>query len=76
MNLLTNWKQAMKVEHKNDMQQELATRVWTKPPVDWIKININAACEFSLNKIGLGCLVRDDGGNIVRARSQVLQPCM
>lgn len=60
-------------------QQERGSRVWCKPPPGWIKINTDVACIVGSNRVGFGCVVRDERGRFVRARSNVfmqkMQPC-
>lgn len=39
----------------------------------WIKINTNETCRHEAGTIGLGCVIRDDKGDFVRARSNLVQ---
>lgn len=39
----------------------------------WIKINTDAACSVGSDHIGVGCVIRDEWGRFVRARSNVLR---
>lgn len=64
-NMLKDWKKANESENIAGMQQYSSSRVWTKPPAGWIKVNVDAACG---ERIGLGCVVRDDQGEFLRAK--------
>ena len=46
--------------------------LWQKPPEKWLKCNVDAAIFKSKNHIGLGCVVRDDAGCFVAARSHYM----
>lgn len=56
-------------ERKHSAQHKVGTLPWTKPPEGWIKINIDAACGQGTG--GMGCVVRDDFGDFIRARCNV-----
>lgn len=47
-------------------------KTWTKPPADWIKINIDASYKAGETSIGVGCVVRDNNGKFIRARTNLL----
>lgn len=51
----------------NVMQHQ--TRRWCKPPEGWIKINIYDVYQDQTGKIWIACIIRDDHGDFLRARS-------
>lgn len=36
---------------------------WVKPPVDWVKINVDGACNVQTGSIGAGGLILDHNGS-------------
>lgn len=40
---------------------------WTKPPVNLLKCNVNAAIFSLLGYAGFGCIIRNDLGSVVAA---------
>ncbi|XP_074335978.1 uncharacterized protein LOC141673144 [Apium graveolens] len=54
-------------------QQQQPVRTWNKPGAGWIKINTDVACYVGSNKISVGCVIRDDRGSFVCARSNAIQ---
>lgn len=66
---LYNWRDAMK-EIKNQTQYSADLQVrWKKPPVGWVKLNVDATFNRETKSMGLGCVLRDAEGNFVSARS-------
>lgn len=43
------------------------------PPEGWIKINTDAACRHDRYYVGVGCIVRDDSGDFLRARAGIVK---
>jgi ribonuclease HI len=43
---------------------------WTKPPDDMWKINMDAAVDKAVRKMGVGVVIRDAGGRIIAARAK------
>lgn len=39
----------------------------------WVKINTDAACQSQTGEIGVTCVIRDDRGSFLRARSNVIR---
>ncbi|XP_074352002.1 uncharacterized protein LOC141691163 [Apium graveolens] len=48
----------------------IACRKWEKPPVDWVKINVDAALFEEIASIGLGSIVRGAEGQFIAAMSR------
>ncbi|XP_074352075.1 uncharacterized protein LOC141691236 [Apium graveolens] len=74
LNLLQEWNRMLKdkeVGHK--IQPIGAVRKWSRPAEGWIKINTDAACKRGCDHIGIGCIVRNDMGSFVRARSSAVR---
>lgn len=46
---------------------------WCKPSDGWIKINIDAACRSNSDFIGVGCVVRNEMGEFLRARTNMIR---
>lgn len=66
LNLLTDWKEARLDDMKKSKQVQACIKRWSKPPVGWIKINLDAAI-FPEGFIGVGIVIRDSHGDFVRA---------
>ncbi|XP_074323842.1 uncharacterized protein LOC141660753 [Apium graveolens] len=49
--------------------QSAGKQHWDKPHMGWIKVNVDAACRPGEEFIGVGCLMCDDRGKFLRARS-------
>jgi len=48
-----------------------ATPVWSKPPTDWIKCNVDCALFEAERKFGVGICFRDSLGQLIQAHSMV-----
>lgn len=69
LNLLQEWQQSQENAGKGDKGIQQRNRKWCKPPEGWVKINLDAACQNQIGEIGVACVVRDDRGKFLRARS-------
>lgn len=67
MNLLQDWREAQRNYRTTNTQGEAELRVWSVPPVGWVKANVDAAV-FQDGTIGIGCVIRDMHGQFVCAR--------
>ncbi|XP_074347454.1 uncharacterized protein LOC141686311 [Apium graveolens] len=67
MNLFQDWQKAQEEGPESKKRPQL--QQWCKPPPGWIKINIDASCRVDYDFIGAGCVVWDDNGCFVRART-------
>ena len=72
LNMLNDWRKAMEKASRESQMQQVA-RNWQKPPPGWVKINMDAACKQGDDCVKLGCVARDENGNFLRGRSNVLQ---
>ncbi|XP_074359978.1 uncharacterized protein LOC141700103 [Apium graveolens] len=72
LNLVADWRRDRQVDKvtRRDGQGQLKT--WSKPPEGWIKINVDATYRQGGEQIGVGCVVRDDRGQFLRARTNIL----
>lgn len=43
MNLLNDWREARVIDSCGSCNVAVGSRVWTRPPLGWLKINIDAA---------------------------------
>lgn len=73
VNLLSDWSRAREIEHTRRHQMQEESR-WSKPPVGWVKVNVDAAV-FSDNTIGFGSVIRNEEGQFLRARSGRIAGC-
>lgn len=69
MNLLQDWRKAREECLKNIAAQSVTARTWSSPPPGWVKVNIDAATFFYLNCSGVGSVIRDDHGSLLRAQN-------
>lgn len=69
MNLLADWNRAKEKSIKHLHQQSAGKQHWGKPPVGWIKVNVDASWRRGDDFIGVGCVMRDDWGKFLQARS-------
>ncbi|WOH11862.1 hypothetical protein DCAR_0831358 [Daucus carota subsp. sativus] len=73
MSMLVEWQQAREEGKERATRQPTVARSWCKPPAGWVKINTDAACVLGTGQVGIGCIIRDEWGNFLRARSSVVQ---
>lgn len=71
--MLAEWQQSLKVNNKQSGATQGAEKKWVKPAPGWIKVNVDAACKRGENRVKVGCVARDENGQFVRVRSNVLQ---
>ncbi|KAL8146785.1 hypothetical protein AgCh_004503 [Apium graveolens] len=66
------WKRAQqeKVVERGTTEASNAPRSWEKPPLNWVKINVDVSLLGSENCIGIRMIVRDTAGNFIMARSR------
>lgn len=69
LNMLQEWKRSQDMGGGGHKQIAGGNHRWSKPQEGWVKINIDAACCNQLEFIGLGCIVRNDQGQFLKARS-------
>lgn len=67
VNLFQDWKRVQ--EDGSRSKSRVQMQQWCKPPQGWIKINIDASCRVDYYFIGAGCVVRDENGCFMRART-------
>lgn len=73
LNLLAEWRNATEVDKIKRGAGIVQTKRWCKPPDGWIKINIDAACRSNSDFIGVGCVVRNERGEFLRARTNMIR---
>lgn len=56
-------------DNSKQKKQHNNIKRWCRTPEGWVKVNIDVACKGQPEFIGMGCVVRNDGGEFVRARS-------
>ena len=66
-----DWQRAKQEQVTGKVKQNSSGR-WCKPPAGWIKINTDAACHVGSDRIGIGCVIRDERGRFLRAMSNVV----
>lgn len=76
LNLFNDWKKAQEEVKVTGIQKMLGDRRWCKPPAGWLKVNIDAAWVSQANTTSMGCVIRDEAGEFVRARCSEMQPCV
>ncbi|KAL8094866.1 hypothetical protein AgCh_036398 [Apium graveolens] len=67
VNLLADWRRAQQDKLKATQVMGSNSKVWQKPQVGWVKINMDAALFTSSNSIGVGGVIRDADGGFVSA---------
>lgn len=72
LNLVSDWKRARQTEVLGKTVAPGHCKTWCKPQEGWIKINLDASFYEGAGRIGIGCVVRDDRGCFLRARTNVL----
>lgn len=73
LNLVADWKRARQTEATKRNTTNSQCRTWCRPQEGWVKINLDASFYAGTDTIGIGCVVRDDRGCFLRARTNVLQ---
>ncbi|XP_017256601.1 uncharacterized protein LOC108226171 [Daucus carota subsp. sativus] len=73
LNMLQEWKKAQEETCKSGTGVHVHTRQWCPPPEGWIKINIDASCRQDSEYVGVGCVVRNERGEFLRARTTLVQ---
>uniref|UniRef100_A0A803QP51 Reverse transcriptase domain-containing protein n=1 Tax=Cannabis sativa TaxID=3483 RepID=A0A803QP51_CANSA len=73
------YKHAKKVWHSaafyysiKDSTGAAANSKWFHPPLNELKMNVDAACDVSHNKIGVGLIIQNSSGQVVAAYSKPL----
>lgn len=70
LQMLQDWRRSQECKDDSEQRrQQTNIRRWCRPHEGWIKVNIDAAYRGQSEFIGMSCVVRDDKGGFVRARS-------
>ncbi|XP_074374021.1 uncharacterized protein LOC141714399 [Apium graveolens] len=69
MSLVQEWQRSQETGQGARGRKCSVNKRWCRPQEGWVKINIDAACHDQVGYIGAGCIVRDDRGRFIRARS-------
>ena len=48
---------------------------WSRPPADWIKVNVDAATLLQVTVMGFGMIARDADGYFLKAKSLSVPGC-
>ena len=48
---------------------------WERPPVGWMKLNIDGSFDSSAEKGGVGAILRDSAGKTIFASSKAIERC-
>ncbi|XP_060969608.1 uncharacterized protein LOC133036862 [Cannabis sativa] len=68
-----NFQQHSTIQNSPTVSTAAATQSkWILPPLNELKMNVDAACDVSCNKIGVGIIVRNSSGQVVAAYSKSL----
>lgn len=73
LNMLTDWNRTREEDGQHRGSEQINRRQWFKPPAGWIKVNIDATCRQGGEHVGVGCVVRDDSGGFLRARTNIVR---
>ena len=73
LNMMSDWNKTREFDDKKGTQQQRRVSMWSKPPVQQVKINTNAACNIDGGLTSLGWIARDDTSQFIRERSKCLQ---
>ncbi|XP_074327155.1 uncharacterized protein LOC141665071 [Apium graveolens] len=71
--MLAEWNRAREIDSTSNGRQQHVVRTWCKPPAQWVKINVDAACIQNADQVGAGCVARDERENFLRGRCNVVQ---
>ena len=74
LNMRSDWSKVREVDDQRETQRQRRVNTWCKPPLQWIKINIDAACDTEGGLIGLGCVIRDDTDNLFELEAGGYRP--
>lgn len=69
--MLAEWSRAKEAQVMRLQRHQVSNSC--KPPEGWMKINSDAACHLQTGKTGVACIIRDDQGRFIRARSTLVQ---
>ena len=73
LNMMSDWNKTREFDDKKGTQQQRRVSMWSKPPVQQVKINTDAACNIDGGLTSLGWIARDDTSQFIRERSKCLQ---
>lgn len=73
LNLLADWRRTKETGNSSRGCKPIYSRSWEKPPEEWVKVNIGAACRNGTDFVGVGCVMRDGMGQFMRARSNLVR---
>lgn len=73
LNLVADWRRARQVDKVTRRDGQAQVKIWSKPPEGWVKVNIDASYRQGEDHVGIGCVVRDEHGQFLRARTNVLR---
>lgn len=45
-------------------------RRWLPPPPGWVRVNVDTATFMQTESVGIGSVIQDENGSLVRARSK------
>ncbi|XP_074364695.1 uncharacterized protein LOC141705705 [Apium graveolens] len=68
LNLLTEWRKARVIERQDVCRATAGLQVWSKPPVGWKKVTVDVGTSIE-GYVGIGRIIRDEGGQFLRGRS-------
>lgn len=67
LNLLAEWKTAQAQNTRSNIATNSRSRSWQRPQEGWVKVNLDAAVFESISAIGVGGVIRDESGRLLRA---------
>lgn len=73
LNLVADWKRARQIDKITCRAGQTHVKTWSKPPDGWVKVNIDAAFRQGEDHFAIGCVVRDESGHFLRARTNILR---
>lgn len=68
ISMLTNFQNSLK---KSEVLKSRALR-WDPPSLDYLKLDVDGALFFNLQKAGIGCVVHDNNGKVLIAACLVV----
>lgn len=66
--LWTSWSEAQVQPPKSSQPSFDRQCKWKKPQSGWIKANVDASLKTSMNRMGFGCVLRDENGSFIAAK--------